>query len=86
MTKKEVTIPTRPNTPQAKFSKDVQHSVERVLPEPTKRVCFNLPVSLHKRIKVQCAREGVHLSDVARQFFEGRFPKSEKVSSSDTTD
>lgn len=78
MSKKEVTIPTRPYPLQAKFSKDVQDSVERVLPEPTKRVCFDIPAGLHKRAKVRCAAEGVHLSDVMRQFFEQRFPKRDE--------
>lgn len=44
--------------------------------EPTKRFTIDVPVSLHKRIKSQCALEDLVMADVLRELLEKRFPES----------
>jgi len=43
--------------------------------EPTKRLTLDLPASLHRRIKAQCARDGVAIVAVLRALLEKRFPE-----------
>ena len=38
--------------------------------EPMKRFTIDVPVSLHTRIKVQCAAKGVKMADVLRGILE----------------
>jgi hypothetical protein len=42
--------------------------------EPTKRFTIDVPVSLHKRIKSQCALENQIMADVIRELLEKQFP------------
>ena len=42
--------------------------------EPTKRLTIDLPLSLHKRVKAQCAMENVAIIEVIREFLNQRFP------------
>lgn len=44
--------------------------------EPMKRLTIDVPLSLHSRIKVQCAQEGKKMADVIRTLLEERFPES----------
>lgn len=41
---------------------------------PTKRVTFDLEKNLHQRIKLDCARRDVKMSDEIRQLLEERWP------------
>jgi len=43
--------------------------------EPTKRLTIDVPLSLHKRIKSQCANEELVMADVIRELLERRFPE-----------
>ena len=48
-------------------------------PEPAeamKRFTIDVPVSLHTRIKTQCAMRGVKMADVLREILERDFPKA----------
>lgn len=49
-------------------------------PEPMKRFTIDVPISLHKRIKSQCAMEEVHMADEIRKLLEARFPARELTS------
>jgi hypothetical protein len=40
--------------------------------KPMKRFTIDVPASLHKRIKAQCATEGVKMADVLREILETR--------------
>ena len=51
-------VPARPDEPK----------------EPMKRFTIDVPVSLHKRIKAQCALEGLKMADMLREMLETRFP------------
>jgi hypothetical protein len=42
--------------------------------EPMKRLTIDIPVSLHKRVKSQCALQNLKMADVVRDFLEKRFP------------
>lgn len=42
--------------------------------EPTRRMTFDLPVSLHTRMKVTCAKRGVEMATVLREMIEKGFP------------
>ena len=44
--------------------------------EPMKRFTIDVPVSLHTRIKTQCAMRGVKMADVLREMMEREFPKA----------
>jgi hypothetical protein len=40
---------------------------------PTKRLTIDVPVDLHRRMKVQCALTGEHMADVVRTLLEAKF-------------
>ena len=41
--------------------------------EPTKHLTIDLPFSLHRRMKAQCALDGINMADVVRELLEARF-------------
>ena len=49
--------------------------------EPMKRFTIDVPVSLHTRIKAQCALNGVKMADMMRELLEREFPVSGSVKS-----
>lgn len=42
--------------------------------EPMKRFTIDVPLSLHRRIKTQCAMRGDKMADVIREMLEREFP------------
>lgn len=42
--------------------------------EPMKRLTIDVPESLHRRVKVQCATQGVKIADEVRRLLETHFP------------
>lgn len=42
--------------------------------EAMKRLTIDVPISLHKRIKSQCAMQNLVMADVIRELLEQRFP------------
>ena len=44
--------------------------------EPTKRMTFDIPESLHTRVKSQCAIKKMKMVDVIRQLLEAEFPET----------
>ncbi len=42
--------------------------------EPMKRLTIDIPLSLHQRVKSQCALQGLKMADVMREMLEQRFP------------
>jgi hypothetical protein len=44
--------------------------------EATSRFTIDVPVSLHRRVKAQCAERGVKMADVIRELLEREFTKS----------
>jgi len=47
---------------------------ELEIKEAMKRLTIDVPVSLHKRIKSQCAMQDLVMADVIREMLEQRFP------------
>jgi hypothetical protein len=45
--------------------------------EAMKRLTIDVPVSLHKRIKSQCAMQDLVMADVIRDLLDQRFPAPE---------
>ena len=43
-------------------------------PVKMKRFTIDVPADLHRRIKSECAREGLKMADVLREMLETRFP------------
>jgi len=41
--------------------------------EPMKRLTIDVPFSLHRRMKAQCALDGVNMADVVRELLDERF-------------
>lgn len=46
--------------------------------EPTKRLTIDVPLSLHRRIKTQCAIDDLVIADVVRGLLEKRFPEEKR--------
>ena len=44
--------------------------------QPAKRLTVNVPLDLHRRIKLQCAEQGLVIADAVRELLERRFPAS----------
>jgi hypothetical protein len=42
--------------------------------EATKRFTIDVPLSLHRRVKSQCAQQDLVMADVVRELLEERFP------------
>lgn len=70
---KKVTFGVRP-IPAASASADAWVEKRQGEGEPMKRLTLDVSLSLHKRIKSQCAQEGKKMADVIREFLETRFP------------
>ena len=43
--------------------------------EPMKRFTIDVPESLHRRVKTQCAMRGVKMADVIRGMLDKEFPE-----------
>lgn len=42
--------------------------------EPNKRLTIDVPLSLHQRVKSQCAIQGLKMADVIRDLLDEKFP------------
>lgn len=76
---KKVTFTGRPpSTPMPATSSD-DWVAARSTPtqEGTKRFTIDVPISLHKRVKSQCALQNLVMADVMRELLERRFPARE---------
>ncbi|HEX2136231.1 MAG TPA: plasmid partition protein ParG [Microvirga sp.] len=63
--------------PAEAWVRNRQHEVSAPAPvEPMKRFTIDVPVSLHTRIKTQCAMRGVKMADVLRELMDREFPKA----------
>jgi hypothetical protein len=51
-----------------------RHVTEAAPAEPMKRFTIDVPISLHTRIKTQCAADGIKMADMLREMLETRFP------------
>ncbi|WP_437191122.1 hypothetical protein [Planctomicrobium sp. SH527] len=54
--------------------------------EPVKRLTIDVPVSLHQRVKSQCALQGLKMADVIRELLEQRFEEPVKTGNNHDTE
>lgn len=76
MTKKINFATKRPSTQQAGNVDDWVHDRPTIDREPTKRLTIDVPLSLHKRIKSQCAMQNLVIAGEIRELLEQRFPNT----------
>lgn len=79
---KKVTIGAKPTAKPTAASADkwVENRVTAdsadVETEPMKRLTFDIPESLHRRIKVQCASRGLRMTDELRTLLDKHFSEA----------
>lgn len=78
MTKKHVAFGAKPSAKQAE-SPQADAWVQSREAEPMKRLTIDVPLSLHGRIKAQCAMRGVKMADEVRVLLEQHFPEGGKA-------
>ena len=78
---KKVTFGGKPTTSRIPNSPD-----EWVSGEPTKRLTIDIPLSLHQRVKSQCALEGANMAEVVRGLLEKRFPPKDQQGTATASD
>ncbi len=76
MTKKVSFNAKRPSTQQAGNVDDWVAGHETTKSEPMKRLTLDVPLSLHKRIKSQCAAQNLAMVEEIRELLERRFPNT----------
>ena len=65
---KKITFSGKPTANRTANSPD-----QWVSGEPTKRLTIDIPLSLHQRVKSQCALKGEKMADVVRKLLEKEF-------------
>jgi len=80
---KKITFSARPPSVLASESQAVSEQAaidawvnneKPTIVEPVKRFTFEVPQSLHKRIKMRCAAQDRQMADVIREMLEKQFP------------
>lgn len=71
---KKVTIGAKPGAGTRPASPDDWVKAREPIVEPMKRLTIDVPLSLHTRIKTQCAMQNVQMADVIRDLLEQHFP------------
>jgi polyhydroxyalkanoate synthesis regulator phasin len=73
---KKVSFGTKPNPQAPNGTPSADNWVEKgsLETEPTKRFTIDVPESLHRRIKAQCAERGLKMADEVRVLLEKHFP------------
>ena len=71
---KKVSIAPRPSTRQADaWVSDPAKSTAPAPASEMKRLTIDIPASLHRKVKVACATEGVKMADVVRELLVQRY-------------
>lgn len=78
---KKVTIGTKPTAKTGPGSPDEWVSDRLRSDEPTKRLTIDVSLSLHQRVKSQCALNGKVMADAVRELLEQNFPPPKQVES-----
>ena len=71
---KKVPFTTKPTSASGQRSADDWINDRHQTTEGHKRLTIDVPLSLHQRVKSQCALQGLKMADVMRQLLESRFP------------
>lgn len=75
---KKISIGTKPTAKPAPAAADawVESRVPAEGPEPMKRLTIDVPESLHRSIKSQCAMRGTKIADEVRELLLQKYGKS----------
>ena len=77
MTGKKISIGTKPGKPAATADADAwvesRHTDEK---EPVKRLTIDIPLSLHRNIKAQCAMRGTKIAEELRELLAQKYGKA----------
>jgi len=77
---KKITFGSKPSPRTGQGSPDDWVADRSAQPtEPTKRLTIDVPLSLHQRVKSQCAMQGEKMADVIRELLEQRFQQDQPV-------
>jgi hypothetical protein len=87
MSRKTVAFGAKPQPQQPAITADSwvsgqqQPAQQEEQGEPMKRLTIDVPASLHRRIKVQCAARDTKIADEVRALLEAHFPQEEQPAS-----
>ncbi len=70
---KKITFGTKPAASPGHASPDAWVTDRQASSEPMKRLTIDVPLSLHQRVKSQCAIKGDKMADVMRELLERHF-------------
>lgn len=75
MSMKKVSIGTKPTSKSVPVAADawVESRTQAEGPEPMKRLTIDVPTSLHRAIKVQCAARGTKIADEVRELLVQKY-------------
>lgn len=73
---KKVTFHSRPDGTKNKNTVDAWVDDRQPAAQPFKRLTIDIPLSLHQRVKSQCALQGLKMADVLREFLEQHFAEA----------
>ena len=75
MSTKKVSIGAKPTAKPAPVAADawVESRVPAEGPEPMKRLTIDVPASLHRAIKTQCAARGTKIADEVRELLMKKY-------------
>jgi len=78
MSTKKVPIGTKPTNKPAPVAADawVESRSNGDEPEPMKRLTIDVPASLHRSIKTQCAMRGTKIADEVREMLLQKYGQS----------
>ncbi len=70
---KRISIGDKPTAKSAPSSPDDWVAARTGSDEPMKRLTIDIPLSMHQRVKSQCALKGEKMADVVRELLDQRF-------------
>jgi hypothetical protein len=71
---KKITIGTKPTTTSGHHTSDAWVADRQTTTvESNKRLTIDVPLSLHQKVKSQCALKGENMADVIRELLERHF-------------
>lgn len=74
MSAKQVRFGSRPKTQPESVQTPEAWVENRPAEEKQKRMTFDVPESLHKRVKIGCAARGVTIREIILQLLDREFP------------
>ena len=76
---KKLTFTKKPTTKETSAALDAFVSGEQPPKgEKSKRFTFDVPESLHRRVKAGCAARGIDMADLMRAYLEKEFPNEKQ--------